>query len=79
MEVADHFPEECRYVLETLRDVYHHDALAREQAMSPEQRLRFHQDHSGPLMKGLHEWMEAQWGSIRRSRIPDWAKRSRIY
>jgi len=62
VEVADHFPEECRYVLETLRDVYHHDALAREQAMSPEQRLRFHQDHSGPLMKGLHEWMEAQLG-----------------
>lgn len=60
VEVADNFPEECRYVLETLRDVYHHDALAREQAMSPEQRLRFHQEHSGPLMKGLHEWMAAQ-------------------
>ena len=60
MEVVDNFPEECRYVLETLRDVYHHDALAREQAMSPEQRLRFHQEHSEPLMKGLHEWMEAQ-------------------
>jgi transposase len=59
VEVADNFPEECRYVLETLRDVYHHDAQAREQAMSPEQRLRFHQEHSGPLMKGLHEWMEA--------------------
>src|SRR5437764_8993804 len=60
VEVADNFPEECRYVLETLRDVYHHDAQAREQAMSPEQRLRFHQEHSGPLMKELHEWMEAQ-------------------
>ena len=33
---------------------------AREQAMSPEQRLRFHQEHSEPLMKGLHAWMEAQ-------------------
>jgi transposase len=60
VEVADNFPEECRYVLETLREVYHHDAQAREQAMSPEQRLRFHQERSGPLMKGLHEWMEAQ-------------------
>jgi transposase len=60
VEVADNFPEECRYVLETLRDVYHHDKLAREQAMSSEQRLRFHQDHSEPLMKGLHDWMEAQ-------------------
>jgi len=62
VEVADNFPEECRYVLETLRDVYHHDAQAREQAMSPEQRLRFHQEHSEPLMKGLHEWLEAQLG-----------------
>src|ERR1700722_6888174 len=60
VDVADNFPEECRYVLETLRDVYHHDAQAREQVMSPEQRLRFHQEHSEPLMKGLHEWMEAQ-------------------
>ena len=60
VEVADHFPEECRYVLETLRDVYHHDALAREQTMSPEERLRFHQEHSEPLMKGLHQWMETQ-------------------
>jgi Transposase IS66 family len=33
---------------------------AREQAMSPEQRLHFDQEHSEPLMKGLHAWMEAQ-------------------
>ena len=60
VEVAENFPEECRYVLETLRDVYHHDTLAREQGLSPEDRLRFHQEHSGPLMKRLHEWMETQ-------------------
>jgi hypothetical protein len=60
VDVADNFPEECRYVLETLRDVYHHDAQAREQAMAPDERLRFHQEHSKPLMKGLHAWMEAQ-------------------
>ena len=60
VEVVDSFPDECRYVLEALRGVYHHDALAREQELSPEVRLRFHQEHSGPLMKGLHDWMEAQ-------------------
>jgi len=60
VEVVDHFPEECRYVLEALGGVYHHDAVARERALSPEERLHFHQEHSGPLMKGLHEWMEAQ-------------------
>src|ERR1700687_1898554 len=57
---GDNFPEECRYVLETLGGVYHYDALAREQELSPEQRLRFHQEHSGPLEKALHEWMETQ-------------------
>jgi hypothetical protein len=33
--------------------------VSRERALSPEDRLNFHQEHSGPLMKGLHEWMEA--------------------
>src|SRR5262249_41018098 len=58
--VAENFPEECRYVLETLGGIWHHDALARKQELSPEERLRFHQEHSGPLMKTLHDWMEAQ-------------------
>jgi len=60
VEVVENFPEECRYVLETLGGVYHYDALARERKLSAEERLRLHQDHSGPLMKGLHEWMETQ-------------------
>ena len=60
VDVAANFPEECRYVLETLGEVYHNDAVAREQALSPEERLRFHQEHSGPVMEELHEWLEAQ-------------------
>ena len=54
--------EECRYVLETLGGVYHHDALPRERKLSPEDRLHFHQEHSGPLMRGLHAWMGPQMG-----------------
>jgi transposase len=54
VEVVDHFPGECRYVLETLGGVYHNDAASRERELSPEDRLHFHQEHSGPLMKGLH-------------------------
>lgn len=61
VDVVENFPEECRYVLETLRSVYHTDALARERKLAPEERLRFHQEHSGPLMKELHQWMEAQF------------------
>jgi transposase len=65
VEVAENFPEECRYVLETLGGVYHNDALAREQELSPQDRLRCHQEHSGPLMKELHAWMEAQFAEHR--------------
>ena len=32
----------------------------RESRPWPDERLRFHQEHSEPVMKGLHEWMEAQ-------------------
>jgi transposase len=60
VEVAENFPEECRYMLETLGGVYHNDTLTRKQELSSEDRLRFHQEHSGPLMNQLHEWMEAQ-------------------
>jgi hypothetical protein len=47
--------------LETLRGVYRNDALAQEQGLSPKDRLRFHQQHSRPLMDRLHEWMETQF------------------
>jgi hypothetical protein len=59
--VADHFPDECKYVLETLGKVYHYEAIAAKEAMTPEQRLHFHQGSSGPLMKNLHHWMEQQF------------------
>ena len=58
--VVDSFPEECRYVLESLRQVYRHDAIARKEKMSSERRLRFHQDHSAGIMKTLKGWMNEQ-------------------
>jgi transposase len=61
VEVAANFPEACRYVLETLGDVYQYDAEAREGKLSPAERLAFHQQHSGPVMKQLHAWLEAQF------------------
>jgi len=61
VEVAENFPEECRYVLKQLEKVYKNDALAREQGMSPEERLRFHQVESGPRMKELETWFQEQF------------------
>jgi transposase len=59
VEVTASFPDECRFVLETLGEVYGYDEQA--QCMSPEQRLHFHQEHSGPVMEKLHTWCGAQF------------------
>ena len=48
-------------MLETLGEVYGYDAQAREQGISPEARLHFHQEHSGPVMKGLQVWLRTQF------------------
>ena len=60
VDVVTKFPEECRYLLDTLSEVYKHEAFCREQRMSAEQRLAYHQAHSGPLMKALEEWFAKQ-------------------
>lgn len=61
VDVVANFPKECRHVLETLREVYRHEAAARTASMSPEERLRHHQQHSGPLMDGLKAWFQEQF------------------
>ncbi len=60
-EVAESFPDECLYVLESLGSVYGFDAETKERDLAPEQRLKFHQTHSAPVMEELHQWMEAQF------------------
>lgn len=61
VEVNERFPDECRYVLEVLEKVYHNDALARKDNLSAEERLIFHQTHSGPPMEELRAWLKRQF------------------
>jgi transposase len=65
VEVAPNFPVACRHVLEQLGEVYRNDARAREDAMTPVERLRFHQQHSQPILDALHGWLEAQFAERR--------------
>jgi transposase len=60
VEVAGNFPDECRYVLEMLGQVYGNDAESRERGLSPEQRLGLHRERSAPVMDELHNWLERQ-------------------
>jgi transposase len=61
VEVYDIFQEECRHVLEALKVIYKNDTIARKQELSPEERLRFHQAESGPIMEELHDWLNRQF------------------
>ena len=60
VDVVDSFPEECRYVLESLKKVYHNDKLARVEDLTPAARLELHQTQSGPVMESLHRWLTQQ-------------------
>jgi len=58
VEVADDFPDECRFLLESLKAVYIHEAGTR--GMSPEQRLALHQEQSAPVMDTIWAWLREQ-------------------
>jgi hypothetical protein len=60
VEVASRFPEECRYVLETLGEVYRIDAEAKARGLTADERLCLHQAQSGPVMAELEQWMATQ-------------------
>ena len=59
-DVAEQFPEAARHVIEALAEVYKHDATCRKEALSAQQRLSFHQQHSQPVMEELHTWITGQ-------------------
>jgi hypothetical protein len=60
VKIIEDFPDKCRHVLETLREVYKHDAFTKDQGMSKEDRLAFHQQNSKPIMDEFFEWLNAQ-------------------
>lgn len=55
-EVNNH-PDICAHLLEEIGTVFHNEAKCRVQKLSSEERLRFHQRESGPVMEKLHRWM----------------------
>lgn len=59
VDVAENFPNECRFVLEMLGQVYGHDAEARDRGLTPAERLQLHQERSTPIMDELHLWLES--------------------
>ena len=61
IDIVETFPKECRRVLEDLSQIYHFDAQAREQQLTAQARLDFHQVNSRPIMDDLHGWIQSQF------------------
>jgi len=61
VDIAPRFPDECEYVLESLRTVYRVDHDAMERGLSALERLKLHQAESRPVMVKLEEWCKAQF------------------
>jgi hypothetical protein len=59
-DLEDVFPTECQVVLEALKQVFDHDDEARDQQLSPAQRLAYHQALSQPIMDALKRWLQQQ-------------------
>jgi transposase len=60
VDVLASFPEQGQFVIETLADVYKNDQVTKDQQLSAEDRLVYHQIHSKPLMQGLQRWLDNQ-------------------
>ena len=59
-ELYDFFPKEVDFVLEQIAKVYQHEAYCQKQQFSSEDRLKYHQEHSGPEMQALFIWLNNQ-------------------
>lgn len=57
VDAAMNFPQECQFVIDTLAEVYRFDKEAKEQSMTPDQRLQYHQENSADLMDKLETWL----------------------
>ena len=56
VDVYESFPTEVTHVIRELAIIYRNDEETRQLALTPEERLAYHQEHSRPVMERLHDW-----------------------
>lgn len=62
VDVAENFPDECSYVIiDVYKEIYKNDAITKDKKMSPDERLLFHQEKSGPIMEAFYFWLNDQF------------------
>ena len=58
VEIRRIYPEACDYVAKQIGEIYQNEKQTA--GMSDEERLAYHQEHSGPVMAELKQWMDEQ-------------------
>jgi hypothetical protein len=60
-DIIDDYPKECQYVIvDVFGEVYKNEAITIDSKMSPDERLKYHQENSGPIMNDFHKWLKDQ-------------------
>lgn len=59
-DIRDSFPAEVEYVIDLFAEIYRNDSVTQEQGMNDDERLRYHQEHSGPVIEKLKAWCHDQ-------------------
>jgi hypothetical protein len=54
------FPAEIAHVITEIARIYRNDAVAKERAMTDEERMCYHQEHSAPVIDDLKLWCRDQ-------------------
>ena len=60
VDIDEYFPRECTRVIDAIAEVYQHEAHCKQHALTPTQRLAYHQAHSRSVMDDLKAWMQQQ-------------------
>jgi len=61
VDILESFPQQSQHVIDLIGRVYKNEEEALESKLTPEQRLIFHQQRSGPAMEELHQWASKQF------------------
>ncbi len=56
VDVYESFRDEVTHVIQELAIIYRNDEKTSDLALTPEERLAYHQEHSRPVMERLHAW-----------------------
>ena len=60
IEIESAFPEEAKVVIQYIAQIYKNDHTVKQQSMTDENRMRYHQQHSKPIVDELYQWLNQQ-------------------